>query len=302
MDKLSSRFNLTNINKGLGQIRQVVSEKLGTAEEITDLPAEYKDLERRVDALRTLHTNLLHVTRTYTNSSYDYPNQLQESVVELSRSVGGYLKQVPTERTKSTTEFSDSSSTTTSQTFSSSSSQQSKTLPHALSRAASQGAQLFGNEEQLGIALSKFAIMQERIGEQRVKMDREITKKFVEPFSTTLNTDLQYAMKARKNVRSTRLALDTIKAKYKPTQPELSDAAKLEIEQAEDQFVAAVEEATTLMKSVLDKPEPLRNLSDLVNAQLAFYKEAYETLAVLAPEIDDIHVTQERLYRNSHND
>nr|CAG8433592.1 14272_t:CDS:2 [Entrophospora candida] len=298
MDKLSSRFNLTNINKGLGQIRQVVSEKLGTAEEITDLPAEYKDLERRVDALRTLHTNLLHVTRTYTNSSYDYPNQLQESVVELSRSVGGYLKQVPTERTKSTTEFSDSSSTTTSQTFSSSS----KTLPHALSRAASQGAQLFGNEEQLGIALSKFAIMQERIGEQRMKMDREITKKFVEPFSTTLNTDLQYAMKARKNVRSTRLALDTIKAKYKPTQPELSDAAKLEIEQAEDQFVAAVEEATTLMKSVLDKPEPLRNLSDLVNAQLAFYKEAYETLAVLAPEIDDIHVTQERLYRNSHND
>ncbi|CAH1755931.1 12909_t:CDS:2 [Entrophospora sp. SA101] len=295
MDKLSSRFNLTNINKGLGQIRQVVSEKLGTAEEITDLPAEYKDLERRVDALRTLHTNLLHVTRTYTNSSYDYPNQLQESVVELSRSVGGYLKQVPTERTKSTTEFSDSSSTTTSQTFSSSSSQQSKTLPHALSRAASQGAQLFGNEEQLGIALSKFAIMQERIGEQRVKMDREITKKFVEPFSTTLNTDLQYAMKARKHVRSTRLALDTIKAKYKPTQPELSDAAKLEIEQAEDQFVAAVEEATTLMKSVLDKV-------NLVNAQLAFYKEAYETLAVLAPEIDDIHVTQERLYRNSHND
>ncbi|CAJ0920034.1 4141_t:CDS:2, partial [Entrophospora sp. SA101] len=43
-------------------------------------------------------------------------------------------------------------------------------------------------------------------------------------------------------------------------------------------------------------PEPLLNLSDLVNAQLAFHKEAYEILRELAPEIDDIHVTQEALY------
>jgi hypothetical protein len=34
-----------------------------------------------------------------------------------------------------------------------------------------------------------------------------------------------------------------------------------------------------------------------VTAQLAFHKEAYEALAELAPEIDEIQVTQEALYR-----
>lgn len=45
------------------------------------------------------------------------------------------------------------------------------------------------------------------------------------------------------------------------------------------------------------QPEPLRNLAELVNAQLAFYKEAHEILAELAPEIDEMQVQQEALYR-----
>ncbi|CAJ0875188.1 8454_t:CDS:2 [Entrophospora sp. SA101] len=245
MDKFTSKFTL--INKSIGQM---LAEKLGTAEDVTELPAEYLELERKVDALHAIHTNLLHVTNIYTDSSYDYPNQLQDTVVEFTRNV-----------------------------------------------VASEGVLLFGSNDPLGIALDKFGTMQKRIGEQRVKMDQTISKKFVQPFNTTLNTSIQFAMKARKNVRSTRLALDTAKAKYKSTRPERSEAARLEVEQAEDQFVASVEEATTLMKSILNMPEPLLNLSDLVNAQLAFHKEAYEILRELAPEIDDIHVTQEALYR-----
>src|SRR5438132_13528715 len=102
-------------------------------------------------------------------------------------------------------------------------------------------------------------------------MDKEISKKFVEPFNTTLNTNLQYAMRARKNVRSTRLALDTIKSKYKSTQPELSDAAKLEIEQAEDQFVAAVEEATMLMKNVIDTVSNIYSSSSSSSSYYYYY-------------------------------
>ena len=45
------------------------------------------------------------------------------------------------------------------------------------------------------------------------------------------------------------------------------------------------------------QPEPLRNLAELVTAQLTFYKEAHEILAELAPEIDDMQVEQESLYR-----
>jgi len=109
-------------------------------------------------------------------------------------------------------------------------------------------------------------------------------------------------MRARRNVQSARLTLDSCKARYRAARPERSEAARLEVEQAEDQFVATVEEATTLMKSVLETPEPLRNLADLVAAQLTFHKETAAILADLAPEIDEMQVTQEALYRNLRNE
>ncbi|CAG8596312.1 5274_t:CDS:2 [Diversispora eburnea] len=270
---------LKEINKSFGQVRQ---KDFGTAEDITDLPQEYKELEWRIDALHSVHTNLLRVTRVHQNSSYDYPGQIQESMVELSRSVEAQIKNViqnPAEREAETREAERSPTIH-------------KTLPHALARAAAQGSEALGTEEPLGASLLKFAAVQERLGGYRIKMDNEIVQKFVQPFNTTLNTNIQFAMKARKNVQSTRLTLDAARATYKNVRPERSEAARLEVEQAEDKFVAAVEEATTLMKSV--------NLSDLVSAQLAFYKEAYEILAELAPEIDEMQVTQEAL--NSRND
>jgi len=44
---------------------------------------------------------------------------------------------------------------------------------------------------------------------------------------------------------------------------------------------------------VLDTPEPLRNLSELIAAQMQFYKQAYEILAELAPEVDGLQEQQE---------
>ncbi|CAJ0755697.1 20603_t:CDS:2, partial [Entrophospora sp. SA101] len=41
MDKFTSKFTL--INKSIGQM---LAEKLGTAEDVTELPAEYLELER----------------------------------------------------------------------------------------------------------------------------------------------------------------------------------------------------------------------------------------------------------------
>jgi hypothetical protein len=54
------------------------------------------------------------------------------------------------------------------------------------------------------------------------------------------------------------------------------------------------------MKAVVESPEPLRNLSDLVTSQIDFYKEAYELLADISPEIEEIQSNQEAIYRNNY--
>ncbi|KAI8061750.1 Bin/amphiphysin/Rvs domain for vesicular trafficking-domain-containing protein [Gongronella butleri] len=289
----SSKLNpfAQKLNKGFGQVRQYAQERLGTAEDITELPQEYKDLEKRVDALRAVHVQLLKVAKTFNQPAYDYPTQIQESLVGFSSSVATQFQQLslsPADRALAEQ-----------QTALDASKQHPKTLHHAISRVAQQGAEAVGIDEPLGNALFKVATIQDKIGNARSNMDHEIVSKFNQPMQTTLNASIEQAMKARRQVQSTRLSLDACKGRYRTARPEKSEAARLEVEQAEDHFVAAVEEATTQMKLALENPEPLRNLADFVNAQMTFYKEAQALLADLVPELDEIQVTQESLYRNS---
>jgi Bin/amphiphysin/Rvs domain for vesicular trafficking len=46
-----------------------VKEQLGTAEEKTQLPDDYLELEKRVDALKQVHQKLLSVTYVYTSKN-----------------------------------------------------------------------------------------------------------------------------------------------------------------------------------------------------------------------------------------
>ncbi|KAI8142936.1 Bin/amphiphysin/Rvs domain for vesicular trafficking-domain-containing protein [Fennellomyces sp. T-0311] len=290
---LSSKFNpfAQRLGKGIGQVRQYAQERLGTAEDITELPSEYKELEKKVDALRLVHVNLLKVSRTYSNPSYDYPVQLQESLAGISNSFTTQFQNLalsPAERALAEQQQVDKQH------------QHPKTLSHALARVSAQASQTVGLEDALGTALFKVATVSEKVGDARVNMDQTIVQKFNQPMQTTLNTAIEQAMKARRNVQSVRLSLDACKGRYRAARPDRQDAARLEVEQAEDQFVAAVEEATSLMKAALENPEPFRDLADLVAAQAAFYKEAHELLAELAPELDEIQVTQESLHRNRH--
>lgn len=64
-----------NIGKTFGNLNQQARERFGAVdqEDITELPQEYKDLERRVDALKSAHTGLMKVAKVYETESYDYP-------------------------------------------------------------------------------------------------------------------------------------------------------------------------------------------------------------------------------------
>lgn len=50
---------------------------------------------------------------------------------------------------------------------------------------------------------------------------------------------------------------------------------------------------------MLDTPEPLRNLSELIAAQMEFHKHAYEVMSELAPTVEGLQEEQEADYRKS---
>jgi Bin/amphiphysin/Rvs domain for vesicular trafficking len=112
----------------------------------------------------------------------------------------------------------------------------------------------------LASALEKYALAEEKVGEARLAQDAQIQSRFLAGWSTTLNTSLQFATKARKSVENSRLMLDSTKAAKKGAiqgrgmnpddEGHLSEEARAEIEAAEDEFVNQTEEAVGVMKNV----------------------------------------------------
>jgi Bin/amphiphysin/Rvs domain for vesicular trafficking len=112
----------------------------------------------------------------------------------------------------------------------------------------------------LASALEKYALAEEKVGEARLAQDAQIQSRFLAGWSTTLNTNLQFAQKARKSVENSRLMLDSTKAAKKSAiqgrgmnpddEGHLSEEARAEIEAAEDEFVNQTEEAVGVMKNV----------------------------------------------------
>lgn len=154
---------------------------------------------------------------------------------------------------------------------------QPKTFNHAIARAALASSHLLQQqhsgtgEDPLATALEKYALAEERVGEARLAQDSQIQSRFLAGWSTTLNTNLMFATRARKSVENSRLLLDAAKAKSKsagwklPGQAKAdgrdeeiaSEEARVEIEQAEDEFVGQTEEAVGVMKNVCSLIIPL---------------------------------------------
>jgi hypothetical protein len=291
---------------------QYTKEQLGQAEDKTQLPPDYIDLEKRVDALKQVHQKLLAVTSQYSNEAYDYPPNVKETFQDLGRTVSEKVQLLST--------ASSPAEAQAVLTAPPSAKPQPKTFSHALARQSLAGSQLLhqqhtgAGEDPLATALEKYALASERVGEARLAQDAQIQSRFLAGWNTTLNTNLMFATRARKNVEKSRLTLDSVKSRVKggtwkmPGSPredqaatgdELSPEAQEEIEKAEDEFVTQTEEAVSVMKNVLDTPEPLRNLAELVAAQVEYHKKSYEILSELAPVIEGLQVEQEAAYRKS---
>ncbi|TVY21394.1 Protein GVP36 [Lachnellula arida] len=315
MDKVSAfgkNFSAT-FTPFAARTQQYVKEQLGQTEDKTQLPPDYIELEKRVDALKQVHQKMLQVTSQYSNEGYDYPANLKESFGDLGRTVSEKVHLL-----SSATSPAEAQAALTAPP---SAKPQPKTFNHAIARASLASSQLLQQqnagtgEDPLAAALEKYALASERVGEARLAQDSQIQSHFLAGWSTTLNTNLMFATRARKSVENSRLMLDAAKTKSKnpgwklPGQAsaraegqdegDAAEESRVEVEQAEDEFVGQTEEAVGVMKNVLDTPEPLRNLADLIAAQLEYHKKAYEILSELAPVVDGLQVEQEASYRKS---
>ena len=289
----------SKLTKGISSSVQATKERLGQVapEEITELPQEYKDLEARVDALRAAHLSLLKITRVYESEAYDYPTQIQESFAELSTSIGYNLTSFAASNLKGTNlPVPDAPPPPPPSTH--------KTLPHALVRAAGAGAvavqqTIGGDEDKFGKALALYADGWDKIAAARLEHDAGIRENFLHPWQTTLNTSISVAMKARQAVKVSRLELDAAKQTLKNAGPQRQEQARIEVENAEDDLVQKTEVAITLMKTVLENPEPIKNLNELAKAQLMYLTIAAESLSTIQGEIEELSLSAEGEYRKS---
>ncbi|KAG6860984.1 hypothetical protein C0995_005220 [Termitomyces sp. Mi166 len=287
----------SKISKGFNSSVQATKERLGQVapDEITELPQEYKDLEARVDALRAAHLTFLKITKVYESETYDYPTQIQESLSELSSSLSYNITSFAANNLKGTNLPVPTSPSAPPPP-------QHKTLPHALLRSAVTAsnaiqATVGGGEDRLGKALALYAGGYERVAMARLEQDAAVQDNFLHPWQTTLNTSIAVAMKARQAVRVSRLELDAAKQTLKNAGPAKQEHARLEVENAEDDLVQKTEVAITLMKTVLENPEPIKNLNELAKAQLLFFSTAAEALSTIQGEIEELSVAAEGEYR-----
>ncbi|KAL4957125.1 BAR domain-containing family protein [Aspergillus filifer] len=284
-----------NFSPFAARTQQLIREQLGQVEDKTQLPDEYIELEKRVDALKAVHQKLLQVTSQYSNEAYDYPPNIRESFNDLGRTIN--------EKVALLSQASTPAEAQAALTAPPAAKPQPKTFSHAIARASLAGSQDLAStsagEDPLANALEKYALASEKVGEARLAQDAQIQSRFLAGWNTTLNTNLMFATKACRNVENARLMLDSVKAKHGSDPENLTEEARQEIEQAEDEFVGQTEEAVSVMKNVLDTPEPLRNLADLIAAQLEYHKRSYEILSELAPVVDSLQVEQEASYRKS---
>ncbi|ORX35932.1 BAR domain-containing family protein [Kockovaella imperatae] len=287
--------DMSAMSKNLRNTVQATREKLGNVgpDGITELPAEYKQLEARVDGLRELHQKILKIAKVHETESYDYPSDIAESVQDMGQQAASAWSSFANKNLKNTNlpiPIPAQGAPTP---------HQPKTLPHAMSRAAKAGATELGSGDRLGMALAVYGSAMEKVGDARMSQDQMISEKFVTPWSATLSTSIGLAMKARANVKTARLELDSARAALKSAAPAKQEQARLHVEEAEDKLVQNTETAIGLMKAVLENPEPIQNLSNLVKAQLIFYSSAAETLSGIQGEIDEAATAAEGEYRTS---
>ena len=197
-----------------------------------------------------------HCSSQYSNEAYDYPPNIRESFNDLGRTITDKVHLLSNAHSPADVQNAFIAPP--------SAKPQPKTFNHAIARASLAGSQLLNEshagsgEDPLALALEKYALAEERVGEARLAQDSQIQSRFLAGWSTTLNTNLMFATRARRGVENARLSLDATKAKGRtggargmnPDDEMMSEETRALVEHKEDEFVGQTEEAVGVMKNV----------------------------------------------------
>lgn len=264
----------TNIPSLTQSTQRLVQEKLGQVTDISQLPQEYLELERKVDTIKLVYEHFLQVTEIYENESYDYPKYVMESVNDLSKTFATKLQ-----------ELSHASSATEAQNIliTPGPAKEPRTLNYALSKVSlvsSEYLNQIGDHEdvQLASILLKYSDVQAKVAQSRLQQDTLIQTKFNKQIKDNLEYNIKKAQKARKDVEYKRLQYDVARSNLAQAKPEKEASLRVQMETLEDQFAQATEDATVVMQEVLSRAKLEQEIHELASAQLAFHQSSEKLL------------------------
>lgn len=268
----------TNLPAMAQSTQRMVREKLGQVTDISQLPQEYLELEKKMDSLKAINEHFLQITSIYENESYDYPKFARDSVNELSKTL-----------TAKVTDLSRATSTSEAQNILMSPGpvKDPKTLNYALSKVALTSSELINQssntltpqETKVSSVLLDFSNLQTQIAQARIQQDTMIKTKFNKSLRESLEHDIERAEKARKEVTNKRLLYDVARTNLMNAKPEKEASLRVQMESLEDQFAQVTEHATIVMQEVLANSEFLFDLQNFVKAQLSYFEMSTKLLS-----------------------
>ena len=261
----------TNLPTIAQSTQRLVQEKFGRVTDISQLPQEYLELEKKIDTLKLIYDHFLKITSIYENESYDYPKFIKDSVNDLSKTISTKI-----------VDLSHATSTSEAQNIllSPGPVKDPMTLNYALSKVALTSSELINQsstnlspqETQMSSILLSFSNLQTQIAQARIQQDTLIKTKFNKKLRESLKLDIERANRARKEVTNKRLEYDVARTKLMNAKPEKEASLRVQMESLEDQFAQVTEHATIVMQEVLANSDFLFDLQSLVNAQLSYFE------------------------------
>lgn len=305
-----------------------LQEKFGSIDDISELPKEYKDLERRVDNIRQFYVSILEITRQYQLEAYDNPSNLKESLSDYTSLINEKLTELSQANTTQEAEkvLLSGRKDKIPKTFSH---QLGKTLEksrenilankpvsnfsiplvlnssandktNAETSTASENIETSENSSETGenpltIALKKISEMEFKLGNERLEQDKLIIVEFNNKVKNLLSNDFVKCSQLRHQVEDARLSFDTVRAEIKAVQngnPEVQvpETLSKKLESCEDDLVNATEVAVEAMKELIKPLEAINLLKVFFKIQLNYHKNVVTELTSLVGELDAIPI------------